>query len=100
MKLRENAMQHSLRLTLSRPRTLQLLASGYVQCLDDLTDALAVDVHELKYNSENRYLDVLAPIEVCTSLTTVDPIPTNIPTKILIYISTTPLLPLFSRIIP
>ncbi|KAH9220714.1 hypothetical protein DL95DRAFT_519613 [Leptodontidium sp. 2 PMI_412] len=53
--------------------TLHLLSSTVIHHLEDLLEALSVDLESLTFDPKNRPWDRLAPIEVCRCLVSYDP---------------------------
>ncbi|KAL5323933.1 hypothetical protein ACEPPN_008475 [Leptodophora sp. 'Broadleaf-Isolate-01'] len=53
--------------------TLHLLSSKIIRNLEDLLEALSVDLESLTFDPKNRPWDRLAPIEVCRCLVSYDP---------------------------
>ncbi|KAG4438280.1 hypothetical protein IFR05_006215 [Cadophora sp. M221] len=53
--------------------TLHLLSSTIIHNLEDLLEALSVDLESLTFDPKNRPWDRLAPIEVCRCLVSYDP---------------------------
>ena len=51
-------------------RTLNLIASGYMITLEEISDLLVINLKDHSFDHENRLLDTYAPLEACMGLLT------------------------------